>query len=122
MIYETITTLRAENAKLREEVEILGLDLAHERQRSMHNDDRIERLLSYIRSLRDRTPSRKAGALTPEIAAEQMKHISESVDDYGNNDQEEQHTMADELMLRILRQHGYGDAADIFDKMDKWYS
>lgn len=54
--------------------------------------------------------------ITPEEFSQEMKRIAEI------DDQETGHVKADELMLLVLRQLGYGDGADIFDKMSKWYS
>lgn len=39
-----------------------------------------------------------------------------------NNDTEMAHILADELMCKLLRELGYGEGVDIFEKMDKWYS
>ena len=35
---------------------------------------------------------------------------------------ERAHNHADELMCKLLRELGYGEGVDIFEKMDKWYS
>lgn len=32
------------------------------------------------------------------------------------------HILADELMCKLLRELGYGEGVDIFEKMDKWYA
>lgn len=39
-----------------------------------------------------------------------------------NNFPEVAHILADELMCKLLRELGYGEGVDIFEKMDKWYS
>lgn len=39
-----------------------------------------------------------------------------------NNNTELAHIFADELMCKLLRELGYGEGIDIFEKMDKWYS
>ena len=37
-------------------------------------------------------------------------------------DEEGAHGDADDLMLDLLRQLGYGEGADIFDDASKWYA
>lgn len=39
-----------------------------------------------------------------------------------NDNTEMAHILADELMCKLLRELGYGEGVDIFEKMDKWYS
>lgn len=39
-----------------------------------------------------------------------------------NSDTEMAHIHADELMCELLRELGYGEGVDIFEKMSKWYS
>ena len=39
-----------------------------------------------------------------------------------NNCTEMAHILADELMCKLLRELGYSEGVDIFEKMDKWYS
>lgn len=39
-----------------------------------------------------------------------------------DNDTEMRHILADELMCKLLRELGYGEGVDIFEKMSLWYS
>lgn len=39
-----------------------------------------------------------------------------------NNNTEMAHILADELMCKLLRELGYDEGVDIFEKMSKWYS
>ena len=50
------------------------------------------------------------------IFATEMRRISE------NKNTEMAHILADELMCDLLRELGYGDGVDIFEKMYKWYA
>ena len=56
--------------------------------------------------------------LTPEQFAEQMKPIAKYASEI---DEEVAHLKADELLMQVLREQGFGEGCDIFDKMDKWY-
>ena len=38
------------------------------------------------------------------------------------SDTEERHRVMDELMLKILRQHGYEALCKLFEQMYKWYA
>lgn len=51
-----------------------------------------------------------------EEAARQMKEIIETTDTEGG------HIAADDLMLKILREMGYGDMCDLFEKEEWWYA
>lgn len=39
-----------------------------------------------------------------------------------DNNPEMKHILADELMCKLLRELGYGEGVDIFEKMYIWYS
>lgn len=54
--------------------------------------------------------------MTPEEFADAMKKIAD------NGDTEYDHRDADDLMIKVLTSLGYGEGAEIFDCMDKWYS
>lgn len=43
------------------------------------------------------------------------------IEKYGH-DQEESHRAMDELMVQILRQHGYEALCKLFENMAKWYA
>lgn len=53
--------------------------------------------------------------MTPQEMANAMRDID-------SGDQEGDHCDADDLMVRVLRSLGYGEAMDIYEKMDKWYA
>lgn len=55
--------------------------------------------------------------MTPEEFLNKMKQIYS-----GNWDEETAHADADDLMIELLCQLGYGDGANFFDKQPKWYS
>lgn len=57
------------------------------------------------------------GVITPEEFKEKMIKMATSA-----GDPEIGHSMADELMCKILCSLGYGDGVKIFEEMDKWYS
>lgn len=40
----------------------------------------------------------------------------------GSYDIERRHAEADDLMVQLLKDLGYGEAALIFENMDKWYA
>ena len=48
--------------------------------------------------------------------ANQMRRIAR------DHNTEMAHILADELMCKLLRELGYGEGVDLFEKMDKWYS
>lgn len=54
--------------------------------------------------------------MTPEEFKEQMEDI------WKNNNPEDGHIYADDLMCEILCRLGYGDGIDVFRKQYKWYS
>lgn len=47
-----------------------------------------------------------------------MQHIV----DMGDDDPAGSHLSADELLCTILRELGYGDAVDLYDRIGKWYA
>ena len=53
---------------------------------------------------------------TPEELAKRMKEASENVWT------EDRHIEMDGIMLNFLRQLGYGEAVDIFNRTEKWYA
>jgi len=55
--------------------------------------------------------------MTPEEFAEKMAAI---IDNHG--DLEGRHYAADELIIGLLRELGYGKGADLFDETEKWYA
>ena len=57
------------------------------------------------------------GAITPQEFARKMRQVGEQ-----NADVEICHKAADELLLEVLRQQGYGEGCDVFDSMNKWYA
>ena len=54
--------------------------------------------------------------MTPEEFKNKMQKIAA---EYGIEDG---HIEADDLMIELLKELGYGEGAEIFDQMDKWYS
>ena len=54
--------------------------------------------------------------MTPEEFKEEMQKI---VDECGTEDG---HIEADNLMIKLLKELGYEEGAEIFDRMYKWYS
>ena len=52
--------------------------------------------------------------LTPETAAVKMRKISSHA--FAGS----AHSEADELLLRIIRQHGYNEAASVFENMARY--
>lgn len=53
--------------------------------------------------------------MAPEQFANRMREAVTS-------DEESQHSVADGLMTSLLRELGYGEGVDVFEKMDKWYA
>ncbi len=49
-----------------------------------------------------------------------MVKISQEADADGNL--EMSHAEADELLCKALREAGYGDGVDIYEKLGKWYA
>ncbi len=41
---------------------------------------------------------------------------------WAEDNPERAHSSADELLLEILRHHGYGDICDSFKAMERWYA
>lgn len=59
--------------------------------------------------------------MTPEEFRDKMRAIfAEDKDSYP--DLEASHANADGLMCELLRQLGYGEGVEIFEKADKWYA
>ena len=56
--------------------------------------------------------------MTPKEFEDEMNSIARNE----NNDMETTHRAMDELMIGILRQHGYDAGCDIFEETEKWYS
>ena len=56
--------------------------------------------------------------LTPAEFAAQMRKIDEDA----GSDREQAHVDADNLMLRVLREQGFTEGADVFCKMRVWYA
>lgn len=54
--------------------------------------------------------------MNPEEFAAVMKEIS------AHDDIKASHCLADDLLCSLLRQHGYTEGVEIFEKMDKWYA
>ena len=64
---------------------------------------------------------------TPKTFAREMARLADMLDhreDFSGwyIDEETTHIMVDELMCDILRELGYGEGVDIFEKMPKWYA
>lgn len=55
---------------------------------------------------------------TPEEAFAEMQNIYPA----SGYDTEGAHSQADELMRRLLRELGYGEAVKVFEDSDKWYA
>lgn len=53
--------------------------------------------------------------LTPQEFVAAMRVIAGAEPDVG-------HSVADELMCRILKKHGYGEGVAIFEEMKRWNS
>jgi len=54
------------------------------------------------------------------ISPSEFKRIMEKY--FKEEDTEDGHRYADALMLKVLRQFGYGEGCDIFDAAYKWYA
>lgn len=54
-------------------------------------------------------------------AREAEREAKAIIEKYGH-DPEESHRAMDELMLKILRQHGYETICKLFEEMHKWYA
>jgi hypothetical protein len=61
-------------------------------------------------------PSEKK--MTPAEFKRKMLEIADTVE----VDQEQAHCEGDDLMIEVLRQHGYGEGCRVFNKMEKWYA
>ena len=55
--------------------------------------------------------------MDPEDFAQQMRMIFDE-----GHDPEVSHPTADNVILELLTEMGYGEGAAIFDEADKWYS
>ena len=61
--------------------------------------------------------------MTPAEFAEAMKDIRDYDSGYGQGyNKEIRHVSMDSLMCNILRQLGYDEGIDIFEKTSKWYA
>lgn len=60
--------------------------------------------------------------LEKEFSAKGFANEMRRIDRNNKNNQEMAHILADELMCKLLRELGYGEGVDIFEKMDIWYS
>lgn len=61
--------------------------------------------------------------MTPAEAARQMQHIIDSaVTGDGDPLPDISHSKADSLMCQALRELGYGEMVDIFEKSERWYA
>ena len=58
------------------------------------------------------------GVITPEEFTKRMQEIHDRYLD----DEEVVHSEMDDLMCDLLRELGYGEGVDIFDKTHKWYA
>jgi hypothetical protein len=54
--------------------------------------------------------------MTPEQFKRQMEKLNTG------GDIEAEHSLADRLMCEVLRELGYGDGVELFEKMEKWYA
>lgn len=54
--------------------------------------------------------------MTREEFRNRMQTIADKRDTEGG------HVEADKLMCELLKDFGYGEGVDIFEKMDKWYA
>lgn len=54
--------------------------------------------------------------ITPQKFAEEMRELA------NDWDEETGHICADDLMVKVLNQLGYGEGTEIFEGMSKWYS
>ena len=70
---------------------------------------RFESLKKYL--------SCKAEDNTENEYLERMKKIADMF-----SEEEIAHKEADKLLIEIIKRHGYNEIADMFNKMDKWYS
>jgi len=59
---------------------------------------------------------------TPEQFAHDMQTVADSLDADGYENAERRHETADDLMIYMLCQLGYGKGAKIFDDIEKWYA
>ena len=50
------------------------------------------------------------------------KDMTEITKGGGRRDPEMEHVHADELLCKALREAGYEDGVDIYEKLDKWYA
>ena len=56
------------------------------------------------------------------MTPEQFKSKMGDIFPVAGYDEEGAHSMADDVILDLLRQLGYGEGADIFDDANKWYA
>lgn len=56
--------------------------------------------------------------LTPRLFNKTMREIAESE----KWDPEAKHSTADRLMVKWFREHGFDEAMDYFEEMEKWYA
>ena len=57
--------------------------------------------------------------MTPEEFKKAMTEIKKGIH---QKDLEMSHVESDELLCKILREVGYGDGIDIYEKLEKWYA
>ena len=56
--------------------------------------------------------------MLPEEFKEKMQDINKKYE----NDVEAKHSKMDDLMCEVLKQHGYDEGIDVFEKTELWYS
>lgn len=81
----------------------------------------IEEILAPSRAARatiEATTASLGDAITPEQAARAMQTIA----DNSRADPEDAHGAADNLLCKVLRQLGYGEMVDAFDRVHRWYA
>lgn len=54
--------------------------------------------------------------------AEEFTQKMMDIESVHGGDIEAAHGRADEVMCDLLRELGYGDGVDIFERMDRWYA
>ena len=60
--------------------------------------------------------------MTPEEFKQRMQEIAEKNETQWGPDTEAKHGWADALLCEALRELGYGEGVDVFEKMEKWYA
>ena len=55
--------------------------------------------------------------MTPDEFAAELRRI----DDANGGDDGDRHIEADKLLVRVLREHGYGAGCDVYEEFHRWF-